>query len=164
MTDKAPSLALPWPSTLRFNQLAPLPDPFLSAWLIWLQIYPQPLPASDRGMPTGRRETNMAILFCFFKLCPCFDTQIGIETSSLEGFSDLLSPPGRFAPIGPRLAGIRPVAPWHVETCRTRWRGERRCSSSGWVMMGRTWGKEASTVGSHVIWRSTLEHSVEEVL
>lgn len=110
---------------------------------------------SDLGMPTGRRETNVAIMYCVPVYTP--------RDSPLEGFADFLPPSGRFAAFSPRLTGLWPVTPRHVETCLPWRRGKRGHSSTRWLVMGWTWGEEAP-VGSHVIRRSSLEDAVEEVL
>lgn len=113
---------------------------------------------SGLGMPTGRRETNMAIIYCV----PVY-TLRGLQVSPLEGFADFLPPSGRFATFSPRLAGLWPVTPRHVETCLAWGRGEWGHSSTRWLVMGWTWGEEAP-IGSHVVRRSSLEDAVEEVL
>lgn len=116
--------------------------------------------SSDLGMPTGRWETNMAFNYCVTVLLCCYTEE---PTSPLEWLPDLLPPPGGFAAFSPRLVGLRPITPRHVETCRAWWRREWGCCSTRWVMMGWTWGEEAP-IGSHVIRRSSFEDAVEKVL
>lgn len=110
---------------------------------------------SDLGLPTGRHETNVAIIYCV--------AVYTLRGSPLEGFADFLPPSRRFATFSTRLTGLWPVTPRHVET-RLAWgRGKRGHSSTRWLVMGWTWGEEAP-VGSHVVRRSSLEDAVEEVL
>lgn len=133
-----------------------LEDPLCLSSGSWLQLYPHK--SFNSGMPTGRQETNMAIIHCI-----PVHTPRALQTSPLEGFAYFLSPSGRFATFTPRLSRLWPVTTWHVETCVTWGRGKGGDSSSRGLVMGWTWGKEAP-IGCHVIRRSSLKDAVEEVL
>ena len=161
MRGKAPPLPTLQPSfntvfsphTLLFmiQSLSPLADP-----------YPHSSPSVQilACQQAGDRQTWPLFIV---SLCCFIDTVRSEQTSPLEGFPDLLPPPGGFAAFGPRLAGLWPGTPRHVEACLAWGRGERRNSSTRWWMMRGTWGEEAP-VGSRIIRRSSFEDAVEEVL
>lgn len=126
--------------------------------LIWLQPYPHEssLLQVSACQQAGERQTWPSFIVSLF-------IHRGLQVSPLEGFADFLPPSGRFATFSPRLAGLWPVTPRHVETCLAWGRGEWGHSSTRWLVMGWTWGEEAP-IGSHVVRRSSLEDAVEEVL
>lgn len=116
--------------------------------------------SSDLGMPKGRWETNMAFNYCVPVLPCCYTEE---TTSPLEGLPDLLPSPRGFAAFSPCLIGLGAISPRHVESRRSWWRREWGCCSTGWVMMGWSWGEKAP-IGSHVIRWSSFKDAVEEVL
>lgn len=165
MRGKAPSLPPLQPS---FNTCVRSTHSSLWAglfipWLIWAQPYPH---SSSPVQILACQQAGIRQTWPLFivSLCCFVDTMRREQASPLEGFSNLLPPPGGFAALSQSLAGLRPGAPRHVETCRARGRGERRRHpSTRWVMRRWTWGEEAP-IGSHVSWRSSFEDAVEEVL
>lgn len=83
--------------------------------------------------------------------------------SPLEGFPHFLPPPGGFGGLGPGLAGLSPLAPWHVEAGGSLGGGEGGGPRAGRLLVGGGWGEEAP-VGGHVVGGRPFEDAVEEVL
>ena len=141
MRGKAPSLLCLQPSfNTSVNRLLFIIQSLslslsLSSLADLMQPYPHESVHILACQQAGERQTWPLFIV---SLCCYVDTLRGLQTSPLEGFANLLPPPGGFSTLGPCLAGLWPVAPRHEETCLAWGRGERGRSSTRRLVIGRT--------------------------